>query len=345
MVFKPILEILPKNEGYAYAPLRIYLPTKALSGDCFVRYNLVYEYNDTRDNYAPNSTANVSNYRIREAQLVRVKAVSEAFVESEALFEVLQQGEISLAIREDLAGIVHLAPGAKPIEKNGECYAADFIGGFHGDERLTSVTLTADGTALDLTATVPCALFCEAIDFNLQTILYRWGTSNADSYGIPVAEHTQRICFSADGLKNHQSVRWLRGDFHVRKNATFLQMFTMRREQNGIPICETFEAFDENGASLGCATLPIPTTEGQAMLHNPDTRLVRYSSATSGISGEVGFRILRNSLQTDRTWVQVRAKPGDNKWYASFSSPENGRVPREGELWEIELFAHIDYEG
>ncbi len=345
MFAKPILEILPKNEGYAYAPLRIYLPTSAPSGDCYVRYNLVYEYNDVRDNYAPNSTANVSNYRIRVAHLVRVKTVSEAAVESEVLCEVLQQGEISLAIREDLVDTAHLAEGAKPVEKNGECYSADFIGGFHGDERLVSVSLTADGTALDLTATAPRALFCGAIDFNQKTTLYRWGTSSADSYGIPVAEHTQYIRFSADGLKNHQSVRWITGDFHVRKNATFLQMFTMRREQNGVPVCEKFEAFDENGASLGCATLPVPTTEGQAMLPSPDTRLVRYSSATSGISAEVGFRILQNSLQADRTWVQVRAKPGDNKWYASFSSPENGRVPKEGELWEIELFARIDYKG
>ena len=42
---------------------------------------------------------------------------------------------------------------------------------------------------------------------------------------------------------------------------------------------------------------------------------------------------------------QVRALPEDNKWYASFSSPENGRVPQRGELWETFLFARIDDAG
>ena len=59
-----ILELLDKSEGHAYAPSRVCLPTSALSGDCFVRYNLVYEYDDVRDNYTPNSTTNVSNYRV-----------------------------------------------------------------------------------------------------------------------------------------------------------------------------------------------------------------------------------------------------------------------------------------
>ena len=342
---KLILEVLPRCAGHAYASFRVYLPTSAPSGDCFIRYNLVYEYNDVRDNYAPNSTTNVSNYRIREAHLVRVHGVDEACVSSEVLCRVLQKGEISLAIREDLVSTAHLAPGAQPIEKRGECYAADFIGGFHGDERLTAAFLVADGAAVDLAADAPRALYCQALDFTLQTTLYRWGTSNAKSYGMPVAEHGQQMRFCAEGVKNHQSVRWLCPDYHVRQNATFLQMFTMGREKNGMPICEIFEIFDENGVSLGRAVLPIPTTEEQVALPSTATRLVRYSSATSGISAKVGFRILNNSLHTDRTWVQVRALAGDNKWYASFSSPQNGHVPQQDELWEIELFAAIDYTG
>ena len=59
-----ILELLAKSEGHTYALFRVYLPTSAPSGDCFVRYNLVYEYDDVRDNYTPNSTTNVSNYRV-----------------------------------------------------------------------------------------------------------------------------------------------------------------------------------------------------------------------------------------------------------------------------------------
>ena len=124
-----ILEILPRKNGHTYPFFRVYVPTSAPGGAYFVRYNFNYEYNDDRQNYAPNSTTNVSNYRIREAQLVRVTDVSAEGVMQETVLPVLQAGEISLAIREALPDTAHLVPGAVPSGKEGEYYAADFIGG------------------------------------------------------------------------------------------------------------------------------------------------------------------------------------------------------------------------
>ena len=342
---KLILELLAKSEGHALAPFCVYVPTSAPTGDHFVRYNLVYEYSDVRDNYAPCSTTNVSNYRIREAHLVRVDAVDAERVACEAICEVLQKGEISLAIREDLKDTAHLAPGATPITKGDECFSADFIGGYHGDERLRDVALTADGITVDLCASTPRTLPCTVLDFTQTTTLYRWGTSNAESYGTPVAEHTQHITFQKDGLRNHQSVRFACDGFHARPSATFLQMFTMKREQKGVYVCEFFEIFDENGHSLGRVEPSLPVAKTYNALPTDKGCRVRYGSASSGITGEVGFRILNDSLSIDRTWVQVREKQGDNKWYASFASPKNGHIPRRGECWELELFAHIDYTG
>ena len=340
-----ILEVLAKKEGHAYAPFRVYVPTSAPSGDCYVRYDLVYEYSDVRDDYTPCSTTNVSNYRIRKAYLVRVVSDGGACVQGEVLTQVLQQGEISLAIREDLENTAHLAPGARPVEKDGERYAADFIGGYHGDERLIDVALTADGRAIDLTGDEPRVRRCKVLEFLQATTLYRWGTSSAESHGTPVAEHTQRIRFRADGVRNKQTLFWLCNDFHARKNATFLQMFTMKRVQNGAPVCEIFETFGDDGESLGRVTLPLEPEKERVALPHPGASLIKYSSAESGIGAEVGFRILGDSLRVDNTWVQVRPKQGDNKWYASFCSKHGGRVPQYGELWELELFAHIDYKG
>jgi hypothetical protein len=181
------------------------------------------------------------------------------------------------------------------------------------------------------------------VEFLQATNLYRWGTSNAQSFGIPVAEHTQRIRFCKDGLRNRQGVFWLCSDFHTKQNATFLQMFTMQRVQNGAPVCEIFETFGDDGESLGRVTVPLQPEQDRVALPHPGARLVRYGSAESGISAEVGFRVLNGSVQPDNALVQVRRKQEDNKWYVSFSSPKNGRVPQYGELWELELFAHIDY--
>ena len=341
---KLILELLPKAQGHAFSSFAVYVPTSAMGGAHFVRYNFAFKHSDVRDAYTPNSGTNVSLYRIREAHLVCVTDVGEAGVVQEVLCEVLQKGELSLAMREDLPDVAHLAPTAKAIERGDERYSADFIGGIHGDERLTDVALTVDGHAIDLTANNPHALYCAAVQFCQASTLYRWGTSHDGYDGDPVAAHTQRITVNADGLQNRQSVHWLCNDFHTRKNATFLQMFTMKREWQGKPVCERFEAFDGDGRSLGSVSLSLPVSEEcHQCLPSPATRTVRYSSATSGISAEVGFTLLGDSLRTDKTWIHVRVPQADNKFYASFSSAKNGRVPQYGELWELALHAHIDY--
>ena len=337
-----ILELLPKREGHAYAPFAVYLPTH--TEGFFIQYHFAYEYSDTRDRYTPNSTTNVSNYRIREAYLVRVGEVGTQSVSCERVCRVLQKGEISLAIREDLPDTAHLLPGAEPVRRNDQCYAADFIGGLHGDERFRATSLIADGAALDLTAGAERVLRAEELLFSQDTTLYRWGTSSQSSFGIPVAEHTQRIRITAKGLQNRQRVRWLCDDFHARKNATFLQMFTMVREENGVNVCEKLDVFDENGRLLGRASTPPPVTAAYTVLHHRDTRTVSYGSDTSGITARVGFRIINDSLRVDDTWLHVRVPQNDNKWYASFSSPQNGHNPRCGEVWELELSAQIDYE-
>ena len=340
-----ILEILPKADGCAFAPFAVYVPTSAPDGAHYVKYNFTFKHSDVRDVYTPNSNSNVSLYRIREAHLVRVCEVSDTGVAQELLCEVLQKGELSLAIREDLPSTAHLAPTAKPIERGGARYSADFIGGIHGDERLVDVALSADGRAMDLTAAGPRTAYCNALCFCQSATLYRWGTSREGYDGDPVAEHTQRITVDANGLQNRQGVRWLCSDFHTRENATFLQMFTMKREWQGAPVCERFETFDADGKPLGSAALTLPVTEEcHQCLPSPATRSVRYGSATSGISAEVSFSILGDSLRADKTWIHVRVPQADNKFYASFSSPKHGRVPQCGELWELMLHAHIDYD-
>ena len=340
-----ILEILPRKNGHTYPFFRVYVPTSAPGGSYFVRYNFNYEYNDDRQNYAPNSTTNVSNYRIREAQLVRVTNVSAEGVMQETVLPVLQAGEISLAIREALPDTAHLVPGAVPSGKEGEYYAADFIGGYHGDERLTEVALRADGEALALSEIAPTVRRCEKLCFSQRAILYRWGTSTAESFGSPVAEHAQELTVTANGIRHRQELTWLRDDFHIRRSNCYLQMFTMRRETNGAPVCERFEAFDEKGTSLGGETLTVPVAEAHVHSFGNAARTVRYSSATGGVSAEVGFVPLDESLRAESTSVHVRVPMGDNKWYAAFCSAQNGRCPARGERFALLLHYHIDYAG
>ena len=341
-----ILEILPHKIGHTYPFFRVYVPTSAPDGTHYVRYNFNYEHNDERQNYAPNSTTNVSNYRIREAELVRVTGLSADGVIQETVLPVLQAGEISLAIREALPDTAHLMPEATPIGKEGGCYAADFIGGYHGDERLTEVTLHADNSALDLSAARPTVCHCRELRFSQRTTLYRWGTSTAESFGMPVAEHAQALTVTSNGIRHRQELTWLRNDFHIRPGNCYLQMFTLRRETKAhAPVCERFEAFDKDGNSLGSETLQPPVAASHVHSFGNAARTVRYSSATTGVCAEVGFVPLCDNLAVDATNVHVRVPMGDNKWYAAFCSAENGRNPACGERFALMLHYHIDYTG
>ncbi len=333
-----ILEILKPASGREYGSFYVYVQTSDPSGQYYVKYNFAYEYNDARTNYAGNTTTNISNYRIKSAQLVKVSAVGETAVTSTKIYEVLQQGEISLAIRQEKVDTAILAPGA--TLKDG--LSGDFIGGYHGDERIESVSLTADGDPIDLKGKTAQVIVCTTLAFNQVTTLYKWGTSTAESFGVPAATHSQSFSIDTHGVRNRQSVEWLCGDFHTRSSATFLQMFTMMRQSGGRVITDILESFDENGKSLGKETVDTALTANKAYLKNTRLRAVEYGSETSGVSAVAGFRIVEGAA-VDAAYVSARASQKDNKLYVSFKSEKNGRTPALGEVWTVDLFYTIDY--
>ncbi len=75
-----------------------------------------------------------------------------------------------------------------------------------------------------------------------------------------------------------------------------------------------------------------------------NNRLVKYLSATSGVTAEVGFTIINDSVKVNEMHVKLRTTQLDNKLYVSFESPENGRSPEKNEVWTVETFYHIDYQ-
>ena len=333
-----ILEVLKPSTGREYRSFAVYVQTSDPSGQYYIKYNFAYEYNDTRTNYAGNTTTNISNYRVKTAQLVKVTTVGDTAVVSAKVYDVLQQGEISLAIRQEKPDTSILAPGA--ALKDG--LSGDFIGGYHGDERIESVSLTADGEPVDLKGNTAQVIVCTTVTFDQVTTLYKWGTSTADSFGVPAATHGQSFSIDSNGVRNRQSVTWLCGDFQTRASGTFLQMFTMMRQSGGKVITDILEGFDENGSSLGKETVDTSLTANKAYLKNTRLRTVEYGSETSGVSAKAGFRIVEGAT-VDAAYVSARASQKDNKLYVSFKSAKNGRTPAEGEVWTVDLFYTIDY--
>ena len=104
-----ILRLKKAEDGNCFGSAEIYVKTSDRSGDYYIKYNLVYEKNpvgatckDKDGNLVPltyyngsNGPYNRSNYRIRAASLC--KKNGDDF---EIVFDVLQQGEISMAFKE-----------------------------------------------------------------------------------------------------------------------------------------------------------------------------------------------------------------------------------------------------
>jgi hypothetical protein len=113
---KAYIRIYEPEGGLPYGDFSLFLPAGAL----YAEYRFVYEQNPPKPelpfNKGPNDPANRSFYRIKTAWIVRQDG--EWFVPQ---FRALQSGEIGLALREQGAG--------------------DFVGGLHGDENLTAVSL------------------------------------------------------------------------------------------------------------------------------------------------------------------------------------------------------------
>ena len=335
-----IVEVL-KGSANAYNSINFYVQTADPSGEYYVRYKMQYEYSNVRDNYNANSTTNISNYRIKTAQLVKLESLDGNVLLGKDMFEVLQTGEISLAAKEINVKMDTLTQQAKTMVDS-QKQAADFVGGYHGDERLESVELLVDGELINIYGqTEGRVIPCLTAAFNQTATIYAWGTSTADSFGKEMMLHSQNFVFGADGVSNHQSVEWLDNGFEM--SVVYLEMFTMRREINGQVVCENIAALDAEGNVLDAVKVPIPVTKQTNYLSNLNNRTILYSSDISGVSARAGFEILNSSVVPDNIHISARTSQGDNKLYAAFISATNGNKPKKGEVWEVMLRYHIDY--
>lgn len=334
-----IIERLPAKEQ-TYNSVNLYVRTSDPSGDYYVRYCLQYEYSDVRNNYNRDSGTNRSNYRIKTAQLVQVLSLEDGAVEAKKIYDVLQGGEISLAANQKNPVWSKLTDEARGVLGT-RTSAPDQVGGFHGDERLKSAALYADGEAVEIFGQAEGAVIpCTCASFDQTTTIYAWGTSTADSFGWAVMEHSQAFTFDSNGVRNRKTLEWLDNGYET--GAMFFHMFTMCRRAGTKAVCETVTTYDAGGKLLGSKTVPVVLQNpGGTCLSNTKTARICYSSATSGVSAETGFRILNGSAVCNSLYIMTRDT--DNKLYISFASAKNGSSPKKGEVWDVEVYYHIDY--
>ena len=337
------------EEGHDFGSAEIYIRTSDKSGDFYLKYCLTYEKNavgttwkDKDGNPTPltwyngsNGGFNRSNYRIKTAAVCKYNG--ESF---EKVYDVLQQGEISMAFKEKLA-------------ENGT-QAGDFVGGFHGDENIKydgdkpMVKIAIDGVELPLDGKESREYVGNSVAFEQTTLINRCNTP-----GVNIVEHDQKYVFDTEGVHVNQNAKFLTADYEeggkyaLDNGGSYMQMCTFWRLNNDNKeerICDDLKFYDENQKSVNEANTSS-YKYGDFGWAGADTetinRAVEYNG-DKGVYGLVGYKILDNSTECHSSKIMIRTF-GDNKWYSTFRSPNPTRQPNLGDEWKLELLYYIDY--
>ena len=325
--------VLHAPEGTApYGSANVYVRTSDPSGKYYIGYQFTYinwglnEYDYS--NGKSNSHNNAQMYRINTATLVEKTATGYVPV-----FEVLQGGEISLAIKEVWNG----------------SSAKDFVGGWHGDENIEDgkVYWYLDGEPIDITKAGNYTGSQFVFD---QTCLI----DRCDTEETQIMRHRQYMVLDTNGLRNKQTVEFLVGDFVGDRSQTYLQMCTFNRQNFSLSatervkpenyLCDAFNMLDANGNVLSShdVSTHVPEDGTKTMGYSDKNRYVEYLGNNNGLYGLVGFTIDNASMYLRSMGVMVRETQGDNKLYASFANHFAASVPKY-EVWSVDDYYYIDY--
>lgn len=346
------LEMLGKG-NLEYSDFYAYVRTSDPSGNYYVQYNFDYIYNDVANSFAPNTCTNISLYRLNGATLVEITGVSETKITSKPIYTVLGGGEVSLALRWRNPDWSRL-----PAELNNSTYiystndsnngtVIEHIGGFHGDEWMSAVSLVADGTVVDLKTSEHTVLACSSLLFDLTSTMFTWGTSykTADEYyhGDPFAEHTQHFAINAGGIAHMQGIEWLVKDFET---AGYMPMFTMMRGGINNRFIDTMRSYNADGKLVDTYVMeagkPI-TSQTNVLADWAGTTVAAYEyDGSKGVSARIDFREATDNVSLS-SYIAMRTEANgassDNKMYAPLSG-----TPVLGDVWMVESHYIIDYD-
>ena len=329
--------------GNEYGDVSVYVQTSEKSGDYYIKYNFKYINNPfnsdlTYDN-APsgaNTRGNISMYRVMIATLVK-KNTNGSY---STVFNVLSDGEISLAMQENYGGVI----------------ASDFVGGWHGDEHITNVEFYLDGTEID--ATRAGAYVGTQFEMLQDTVINRCNTPNVD-----IMNHSQKYLLNTNGIKLEQQVEFLASDYQPRAGYNYLQMGTFYRLNSALKAGGADVATLESAENLVCRKTNLLNANGDVLYtfdsvidrpNAPDWTDVGKGTANryaeyigndigeyKGVYGLIGFVIDDASVVSDLEYLLIRSL--DNKWYASFDTPSGKDVVTKGEVWNVSNSYFIDY--
>ena len=313
------------KQGQKYSSFNLYLPLER--EDHFAEYRFEYNINPPDESLGygegPNNPANREFYRINKAYVT--KKVGEGY-EFVPVFRALQGGEIGLALREVGAG--------------------DFVGGVHGDEVFTDLSLTLDGKEIPL-----CGEFFESFEsfeFFERSEIFRCNTP-----AEKIILHTQRYSVLGDTLKLYQDIEWIADGRELQK--VYTPMLTAQRldpDNNERILTDTVEFFSPEG----CLVAEFDTTAygadgggkswDMACEESFATSARVYGKGcNSGFSAEAGYRVLDGSIPDSQIsaslCIRYMKSALDNKIYFCIAE---GFAPTAGTRWSLDIYYRLSYK-
>jgi hypothetical protein len=377
-----IVSVANPASGVPYGTVYVYAKTSDSSGKYYIKYQFSY-LNDPISNYTyitgpANSHYNAKMYRINTAGIVDRTGGKDTWV-----YQLLQGGEISLAIKEsghvvtkaefeaekdlikqlkeassDTNYIKRLDWALAAADSDQETHsraAGDFVGGWHGDENIEDgkIAMYLDGVKLDLTKAgtyTGTQFICD------QTCLI----DRCDEPGNPVMRHRQYMLIDSNGYRNDQSVEFLTNDFVPDAGQTYLQMCTFNRQNfqvaaadRGNPetyICSNFNLLDANGTLLSNHDLSNhKVSDGTKTLgrdHEKETRYVEYLGNPNNAGKGLYGRVgfvIDDSSMVPNSATVMVRETQGDNKWYASFKSHNGTTIPVGEKWNISDYYYFDY--
>jgi hypothetical protein len=310
------LEVGVPREGEPFADFSLCLPA---GRGRFTRYRFLYMHYpaDPSLDFAggTNSPANCSFYRICEAHIGRLEG--GRFLPD---YRILQSGEIGFALRERGAG--------------------DFVGGFHGDEIATELSLLADGRELALDA--PSSGEYREVRFLEKSTVFRCNTPD-----LPLLEHRQLYTASGSELSVSQSLGFLAEP--LLTEVAYMPMLTVERIDPALPdlrLTDTLTFYEREGGECVAVfdTAPFGVMPEEGLPPSPrgiPAAAVLATGRESGLRVAAGLRLPEGSPLAGQVRASVWIRYGNDLDSKVYFNIAGGMNPKVGDHLEAEVYYKI----
>ncbi len=199
---------------------------------------------------------------------------------------------------------------------------ADFVGGFHGDEIIDSVTMTVDSKEVSLS---------ENGFYKGSSIVFAQNAT-VNASGTPdlkLIDHEKIYTITKDGIKLNQTAKWL-NDSSVSE--VYMAMLPVNhRDENGVQINDTITA--------GSTSYYRPRYFGGVKFNVGYTNAlsVTASGGALGAKVEVTTKPVQGFADSDIQFFMYTRETNDNKvYFRSLRENNNVFAVSKGEVWEVE---------